>query len=373
MKIAANSFQPLVLTLGFAAGLSASAVTVNNPNFDPPAEDASDNNANGYGPVSDWTRSGAIVGVNDSSQPFLNQDAHSGTQAAFIQGTGNITQSLSGYDPTKLYTVTYFVSERGLGGAASSTSVSLDGGTTSYALPGNVVQTDAFRRVVSGPLSVSGASSTIQIGAVGVSGDNSLLIDSVSISRAVPTVADGGFENAVQPAGDFKQAYGAGGGDLSGSAWTFAGGGGITDNGSAFGPPTAPEGSQAAILQGGTAEFSTTVSGFEAGVTYSLSFEAAGRSGGAADFQVWLEGTLLEFGGADTLTPAVGSYATFTSDDFTTSGGSLTLTFDATGGATSFVDDIRFNFVAEAVPEPGTSLLFAIGLAGLCLKRRRRA
>ncbi|MGB1129186.1 MAG: PEP-CTERM sorting domain-containing protein, partial [Haloferula sp.] len=62
---------------------------------------------------------------------------------------------------------------------------------------------------------------------------------------------------------------------------------------------------------------------------------------------------------------------TFTSDDFTTSGGSFTLKFDATGGATSFVDDIRFNFVAEAVPEPGAALLFGMGMAGLLIRRRR--
>lgn len=370
-----NAKRRTLLPLAASAGLAliaspASAVTLLNPNFDPPTEDTSDNTGTGgIGPISGWSNSGT-VGITNTT-PFLNQSAHIGTHVAFTRATASISQSVSGFDPSKNYTLTYFVSERGVGLGPQTTSVSLDGGITSYTQPDLIGKTDTFRRIVSGPLSVSGATSTVQISAL-LGGDRTLLIDSVSISRAVPTVADGGFENPVQPDGNFKQAAGAGGGDLTGSEWTFLGGGGITDNGSVFGPPDAPEGSQAAILQGGTAEFSTTVSGFEAGVTYSLSFEAAGRANGAADFQVWLDGTLLDFGGSNTLTPAAGSYATFTSSEFTTSGGSLTLTFDGTAAGTSFVDDIRFNFVAEAVPEPCTTLFATLGLTGLLLVRRRR-
>ena len=109
-----NQFLPIAALAGLAlAASSASAVTVTNPNFDPPAEDTSDNDANGYGDVSGWTRSGVGVGVNTSSQPFLNQTAHSGSHAVFMQGSYSISQPVSGFDPTKLYTVTYFVSERG--------------------------------------------------------------------------------------------------------------------------------------------------------------------------------------------------------------------------------------------------------------------
>lgn len=321
-------------------------ITIANPNFDLPVADAGYNDSDAYGLVRDWAVSGEGVGVSDKSQPFLNQDAHSGTHAVFMQGRYSIAQSVSGFDPTRLYTVSYFVSERGLPGAVTSTSVSLDLGESSYALSGSVIKTDAFRRIVSGPLSVFGPTANVEIHATTISGDAALLVDSVRIFRAVPPVVDGGFENPVQPSGDFKQAVGPGGGSLIGAAWSFAGGGGITDNGSRFVPPPAPEGSQAAILQGATAEFSATVSGFEAGVTYSLSLEAAGRSGGT--FQVRLGGRLLEFDGLETLSPAIGPYASFTSDEFTTTGGSLVLSFEATGKGTSFVDDIRFNFVAEA-------------------------
>ena len=101
-----------------------SAVTIFNPNFDPPDEDTSNNGGAGYGPISGWAGGS---GVNDIGQPFLNQTAHSGTHSAFIQNNGAtnvaISQSVSGYDPTKLYTATYFVGERGQPGASIGTYI----------------------------------------------------------------------------------------------------------------------------------------------------------------------------------------------------------------------------------------------------------
>ena len=351
----------------FLTASPLSAVVVTNPGFE-----LNNPGGLGYGAITDWTNPGNS-GVNNASQPFLEQAAHGGTQVAFIQGSGTISQTLTGFDPTKTYSVTYFVSERGQApNPSTSTSVSLDGGVTSFSYSGNIVKTDAFRRVVSGPLAVSGVSSTIQLNAIGVSGDNTLLIDSVTVGRAVPVVTNGGFETPVQPVADFVQASGVGGGSLAGSTWSFVDGGGITRNSSAFAPPAAPEGSQAAILQNAS-QFSTTVSGFEAGVSYSLSFEAAGRTGGANPFQVLLNGSALTFGASTTITPSVGSYGSFTSTAFTTTGGPFSLAFIGTnpgGDTTSFIDDIRFNFVAEAIPEPSAALLG--GLGALLLLRRRR-
>lgn len=357
------------------------AQTVLNPDFDPPDEDVSDNPAPGYGPINDWADPGGVgVGVNPSdggSAPFLNGlSPHSGTHVAFLQGTRTISQAVSGYDPSKLYTVTYFVNERGVAGdSATSTSVSLDGGTSSYVQSDNIIQTDAFRRIVSGPLAVSGASSSLEISSTGVAGDNTLLVDTVSVTRAVPTVPDGGFENPVQPDTDagtrYKLANGGGGGSLVGSAWDFgAFPSGISRNGSAFSSvaDTAPEGSQAGLLRS-TSSFSTTVDGFEAGVTYTLSFEATGRAGvslGPNEIQIELGGVTLEFATATSITPATGSWATFTTDEFTTAGGSLELEFiGLTGGdKSSFIDDIRFNFVAEASTPTGELKITSITKSG---------
>ncbi|MFN4943880.1 MAG: hypothetical protein ACK5G9_08830 [Akkermansiaceae bacterium] len=86
-----------------------------------------------------------------------------------------------------------------------------------------------------------------------------------------------------------------------------------------------------------------------------------------------LNGSALTFGASTTITPSVGSYGSFTSTAFTTTGGPFSLAFIGTnpsGDKVSFIDDIRFNFVAEAIPEPSSALLG--GLATLLLLRRRR-
>lgn len=325
-----------------------SSLVIRNPGFDALDGISAENDINGYGPIPSWGTSGSGIGISSQSQPFLEQPPHSGTHAAFIQGEGKIAQTLSGFNPSKHYTVTYFVSERGLPGAAVLTSVSLDLGNSYYSPDLPIVKTDAFRRIVSGPLAVYGPTANVQIGSRSVSGDASLLIDSVSISRAVPTIPDGGFENPAQGGPRFKQAVGAGEGTLAGALWTFMNGGGITGNGGPFMPPPVPEGSQAAVLQNHAASFSTLVSGFEPGVTYTLSFEAAAREGGAAPFQVKLGDETLPFGNAHTLTPDRRKYTTFTSDTFIPGQNSLILSFKSTGDGTSFIDDLRFNFVAEA-------------------------
>jgi hypothetical protein len=330
-----------------------------NPNFDPPAEVTSDNDANGYGPLSSWAQSSGASGVNATGQPFLgSQTPPSGTHVAFIQSSGNISQSLTGFDPTKLYSVSYFVSERGMTGAATSTSVSLNGGAASFAQPGNIVKTDKFRRIVSGPLAVSGTTSTLQIAATGVAADNTLLIDSVRLTRAVPQVPDGGFENPVQPGtglAGFKMGNTSGSGTLAGSLWNFgATFNGITRNGSSYSTLTvdhAPEGSQAALLLG-IGEFSTTANGFEPGVTYSLSFAAKGRGSslGPNMLQIQLNGQVLTVAGIPSITPGQSAWTSYTTDPFTTLGGNLPLKVIGLtdGDKTTFLDDFRFNFLAES-------------------------
>jgi hypothetical protein len=354
------------------------AVIVTNPGFE-----ANSLGGNGYGAISGWSNNVAASGVNTASQPFLEQAAHSGTQVAFIQGGGGgipLAQTLTGFDPTKTYSVTYFVSERGLSGASTSTSVSLDGGATSFSYPGSIVKTDKFRRVVSGPLAVSGVNSTLQIYAANGPNDDTLLIDSVTVGRAVPLVVNGGFESPVQPTTTtstrYELANGAGGGSLTGAGWAFVDSTGISRNGSDYqslAASYAPEGSQSALLIG-QQQFSTTVTGFEAGVAYSLSFEALGRAGafGPNGIQVLLNGTILEFLSATSITPSQAAWGTFTTDAFTTLGGSFELTFLGltAGDKATFIDDVRFNFVAEAVPEPRAALLGSLGL--LMLLRRRR-
>lgn len=331
----------------FMSALPTLAV-IRNANFDSLEKiDKSPNNV-GYGTIPNWATSGETVGVSNIDQPFLDQRAHSGTHAAFIQGKGAISQSLRGFDPSKLYTVTYFVSERGLPGAATRNSVSLDLGSSFYTQPDPIRKTDAFRRIVSGPLHVFGPTANIEIRAQSIQGDASLLIDSVSISRAVPAIRDGGFETAMLAARQFVQAHLPEASTLDASSWTFHQGAGIITNGSAFNAPPAPEGSQAAVLQNQGAAMETTIVGFEPGVTYRLHFEASGRHGGTAELQFILGGKPLRFHDSDALSPSIGRYQSFTSDEFQATDDNLPLRIHSTSEGATFFDDLHFEFVAEA-------------------------
>lgn len=319
-------------------------LAIRNADFDAPPVDGAVYDSRGYGPIYGWGTSGDGVGFSDISQPFLNkQPAHSGTHAAFIQGRGLISQSVSGFDPSKKYTVTYFVSERGLTGASSMTAVSLDLGSTIHREPEPIRRTDAFRRIVSDPLHVFGPTANIEIRGQRVSGDASLLIDSVSISRAVPRVPEGGFENPVLPAASFNQDDG----HIGDSPWRFSGGAGIIANRSAFGAPLSPEGSQAAVLQGNGAAIETTLQGFEPGSRYRLLFSAAGRKDGATSLGVSLGEISLTFDDSDSVDPTSNGYSPFASDEFLATSESLALRIQSAGPGSTFLDDVHLEFIGE--------------------------
>lgn len=192
--------------------------------------------------------------------------------------------------------------------------------------------------------------------------------------QSVPVVPDFSFENADVQSGEFKQANGGGTGSLVGSGWDFTDAHGITHNTSAFSPPSATDGVLAAMVRSG-GDLSTTVTDFVAGATYSLSFDAAGRSGSPNEFQVLLGGQVLTFASATTLLPAGdATYVSYTSDDFTTVGGSLLLVFDGltSGDRTTFLDNVSINFVAAApIPTPA-ALPAGLALIGIVAMRRRR-
>ena len=87
-----------------------------------------------------------------------------------------------------------------------------------------------------------------------------------------------------------------------------------------FGGPRRGAGSLFAGRRGST--ISQTLSGFQAGVSYTVSFKAAQRGNfnqGGQDFDVYLDSTLLA-----TFRPASASYSTLSTPTFTTTAGSHT-------------------------------------------------
>jgi RHS repeat-associated protein len=183
--------------------------------------------------------------------------------------------------------------------------------------------------------------------------DNLKLLASTAGGTSV-NVANFGFESPAVGAGSFQYAP-------TGGAWTFAAGGGLTGNNSGFtGGLAAPEGSQAAFLQAGSASYiSQSISGFQAGTNYIVTFAAAQRSNccnaGGQDFQVYLDGALL-----GTFHPSASGYADYSTPTFTTSAGTHVLKFvglNSLGGDhTAFIDNVRI----QGSPVPGLGVQWLV-------------
>jgi hypothetical protein len=109
----------------------------------------------------------------------------------------------------------------------------------------------------------------------------------------------------------------------------------VAGNGSAFNNPNAPQGTQVAFLQK-TGSVTQSLN-FFAG-TYKISFSAVQRPGNSQTIKVLVDGTSV-----GTFTPSGSSFATFTTNAFTVTAGSHTITFAGTvssGDNTAFIDQI---------------------------------
>ncbi|MDG0789543.1 hypothetical protein OMP38_00725 [Cohnella ginsengisoli] len=155
----------------------------------------------------------------------------------------------------------------------------------------------------------------------------------------VPALANGGFESpAVTSYRVGPMTY----------DWTFNGLAGVQKNGSVFGAPTAPDGTQTALLtskNGSQGELSQTIR--FAGGTYKLAFQAARRDfGGQVAFDVYYDTTLLA-----SFSPANKTgFAAFETPIFAGAAGNHAIRFvttNASGDNTAFLDGI---VVLQAVP-----------------------
>ena len=260
-----------------------------------------------------WTYS-ASAGVAGNNSDFTrgNPDSPSGSQVAFLQGTGSISQSVDLAAGT--YVVSFQAAQRGnvnhggqtirvivdnmpVGTAIAPASSTYASYTTSAAL---TFATDGMH--------------TIELeGTDAPGGDNTAFVTNVMIV-APPIVGDPGFQ--MSPVGTGTSAYAY---DPTGTPWSYSGSSGLAGNGSGFtgGNPDSPSGGQVAFLQG-TGSISQTVS-VNAG-TYSVNLEAAQRANdnnGGQEFEILVDNVVVA-----TIAPVSGSYALYSTGDFTLAAGS---------------------------------------------------
>ena len=162
--------------------------------------------------------------------------------------------------------------------------------------------------------------------------------------------------------------------------WTFSGGAGIQQNGSAWGFSAAPGGAgQTAFLQSyqgninvakgaPISSISQSVGSLVVGQQYTVTFYLEQRPGfGANPVTVTIDGVTI------TVTPPADDKWTAYTETFSATGAVEDLTFSVTGtGAGSYDNDTGLASVSiAATPEPGTLLLLGTGLLGFAGFARR--
>ena len=158
------------------------------------------------------------------------------------------------------------------------------------------------------------------------------------------------FETPALGSGNFSYAPGGG-------SWTFSessggNGSGIAANGSAFGNPNAPQGTQTALLQA-YGIFSQTLTGFVPGTNYTITYLAAQRGtvqNGGESWNVVIDNTVIK-----TNNPGSNSFTTYNAS-FTASAAMHTLSFVGTdlagGDNTVFIDNVSINPPLLLIPVP---------------------
>lgn len=428
---------------------SAKAQAVANFSFETPSVgNYSYNPLGGFWTFSGGSPSGSGLIANGSG--FSNPNAPDGTQAAFVQSYGTISQLLSGFAPGTIYTITYSAAQRQPQdqNGGESWDVVIDGNVIKTNAPGSTSYT-----TYTATFTASATTHTLAfVGTDLAGGDNTVFIDNVRLSPALQPVpaavvltspangsaiapsapvnltatvsTNGNIINGVQFYTDditllgqitntpytFAWANASAGGHSvfarvlfnngssadsapitfavinrnlnlgfetpslgsgnfsyspSGGSWMFAesidgSGSGIAANGSAFGNPNAPQGTQAALLQS-YGRISQTLTGFAPGTNYTITYSAAQRSGaaqhGGESWDVAIDGDVIT-----TNAPGSTSYTTYTAS-FVASSSSHTLSFIGTdlagGDNTVFIDNVSFTppLAPSLIPDLTTNTL----------------
>ena len=374
----------LALTVSFLAAraIAGDSISVINPSFQADNFSTFPGYIGGANPaaITGWTGTGGH-GINGltlgAGSPFADNGIFpDNDQVAFIQGTGSLSQSLSGFSVGDVYWVQGFANARACCGDIPSVSVSLGGSPLLTNQPLTPVEGGGSRTLpwyfVNLPWTANATFGALTISSTAFAGgDASLAIDGISVIRRTTldiVIANPSFEASGNSFG--FPGYVGSPNVIAG--WTRTGAGQIAINGAnGSGNPFAdngivPDGGNVVGLQQDM-RIEQVLGGLTLGQTYRLSLDYNARSGDdpTALFQIngltAFNSTVAEVGGANPY-----YHLDF---DFVATGASATLSLANLGLAadsTLLVDNVR----VQSVPEPGSAALLVLG--SIALVRRRR-
>jgi hypothetical protein len=295
-----------------------------------------------------WTfNGGAGVAANGSGFTSGNPVAPQGSQVLFVQGNSSVSQQRTFDDGS--YTLSFLAAQRGNVASAETFQVLINGvviGTF------NNLKGSNWTSVTTSSFNVANDNYTITIRGTNLNGgDNTVLIDGLTLTPQAVQVADSGFEFPPQAPNAF--AY-----NPTGGPWNFSGGSGLASDGSAFtsGNADAPQGNQVAVLQK-LASIREAVD-FVAG-TYAIKFSAAQRGNLKSNetFQVLVDNQVV--GTYNNLSGT--SYTVQTTSSFKLDAGMHVITFKGTnlagGDNAVFLDDVHMTSQPTGLNDSGFELL----------------
>ena len=297
-------------------------------------------------------------GVTGNNSPFTSGDpnAPQGSQVAFLQSAGTISQAIS-FATAGSYQISFDAIQRGNNNhGGENFEVLVDGNVVGTFQPSG----SSYQLETTTPFTVGAGSHTITFeGLDSAGGDNTVFLDAVSIAVASPVAAtyvgDSGFEAVAEGSGSSAYTY-----DPTGSAWSFAGDSGLSGNNSNFtsGNPNAPQGSQVAFLQD-SGSISQTIN-FAAAGSYQLTFDAAQRENFPSDqsVQVLVDGTVV-----GTITPSGTTYGLYATSAFSVSAGAHTITLRGTSSSgydTAFIDAVSIAGLATPTPAGASAVRWTV-------------
>lgn len=340
-----------------------------------------------------WDRSAGNTGYNfrpaagtTISAYWDNGVQRHGDVVAIMQGPQYIEQTVTGFDTSKTYVLSFAANQRALDTTETVLSVQLDQGSgfvelLNHTFTGTGVEaqgnyTTPFTEL-QGTFQPTSTSLTIRFEHQNPVSGLTVLLDDVRLyeqSPAAPVVLNGSFEVAAfadipnQHPGHPDPAT-TGQGRAEPAGWrvhNITGTQGYLRAGMNTGAPffdngAVPDGSQVLFLENETSQISQMVPGFTAGHIYKLEIAANSRSAPANDatLQVSIDGTpltLTEVGGGTAspvnIPPVGGTSAFYEFEaDFTApASGLLELTIENLQPTSSLlVDDVRISFVAVPV------------------------
>ncbi|MBI1840778.1 MAG: hypothetical protein HYR88_08015 [Verrucomicrobia bacterium] len=326
----------LLLALGLSPSLHG-ATFVNNPSFEKNYNPAFP----GYSSINDW---GGGSGVNQANGPFHNGGTPIPDQArvGFQQGSGSLSQTISGLTAGQLYWAQYFYDARNCCGGTIDIITKFADQSLDRVLnvkPSTGGQPYKFRNVPFTPQSDSGA----LVFTTAASGDATALFDGVSIVERDATdivimnpsfeasgdVADPGY--VFNTDGSISQRI---------AGWASAGNVGINASGLGVfaNNGVAPDQDHVAFIEG-AGSLSQVVNNLAVGKEYTFSFSVNAPSGGAPHARVSIDDTTLLEG--DVAAVGDAAYALKTAK-FIAASPSVTLKLEQTvDGQVLLLDNVR--------------------------------